>query len=146
MNNKMKSRRSKESIMEEIEKLRGYVAERVVKVDKLKEEIGKYNAKVKALENLYNSIYDLELQERLSNECFKGKKLTDEQILKFIEIGSQIVEKIDIIDADTIFDVVGKTNKKPMKTEPPPQIAESTEPAEPETEPEAETIIPQEDE
>jgi hypothetical protein len=93
------------------------------KITQLRNEIVADNAKIKELDKLCETLKQAELQERVSKLWFRDKKLSDEQIKKFLQLSEQIGDKIDSVDIETIYNLIIGTagvNKKQAVTKPVP--------------------------
>jgi len=98
--------------MGEIEKLRKMRETRISRQTTLKEEIAELSKKIRELEKLYEAVYNEELQHRIAKTWLKDGKMTDKQILKLLEVGNLIHDKIDILDADTVVKAVTDVYEK----------------------------------
>jgi predicted nuclease with TOPRIM domain len=126
-------------VMAEIERIRKNNARRNEKITQLRGEIVADNGKIKELERLHESLCQEEMQHRIAKLWFKEKKLSDEQIMKFLAISEQIGDQIDTIDTGAIIaaisSVAGTTAVKkqtapkptPRTAEPPPETQDEQE-------------------
>jgi hypothetical protein len=103
-------KRTTETVKATIERLRGYNAGRLERIKELKKLINADNAKIRRLERLYGSINQDELREKIETMLFKDKKMTEEQIVAFIE---QFYK-------ETALDIPTDTTEKQIA----PQVAE----------------------
>lgn len=87
------------------------------KIRQLTEEIKADGSRLKELEAIYDSLYHEDLQRQIAAAWFKGKKLTGEQITKFLELSTQISDKIDILDVDTVVQAVTAVYNKQKTVE-----------------------------
>jgi|GEM_PF-4657823 len=90
-------------VMAEIERIRKNNTRRNERITQLRGEIVADNAKIKELERLHETLCQEEMQHRIAKLWFKEKKLTDEQIMKFLAISEQIGDQIDSVDTGTII-------------------------------------------
>lgn len=76
------------------------------KLQQLTAELKETNAKIKELEGIYDTLYHEDLQRKIASVWFKEQKMTGEQIAKFLELSTQIHDKIDILDVATVVRAV----------------------------------------
>ncbi|MDR2558443.1 MAG: hypothetical protein LBC86_02720 [Oscillospiraceae bacterium] len=124
--------RTSGGVMAEIERIRKTNTRRNEKIAQLRREITADNAKIKELEKLYETLNQAELQHKISKLWFRDKKLTDEQVLKLLELGEQIGDRIDMLDTSAIVDAIASVagnssnsqNKKQTAVKPTPKADE----------------------
>ena len=104
------------SVLREIERIKKANAKRTEKAAELKKEIGADNIKLRELQKLYDSLCQEELQSRIAREWIRGKKMTDKQILKLLEVGSRIHDKIDDLDTGAVVEAVANAHSKRVKS------------------------------
>lgn len=75
-------------------------------IKKLSEEIKTDKKSLRELEGIYTTLYQESLQKQIASAWFKGNKMTGEQIKKFLELSTQISDKIDCLDVVDMVDAV----------------------------------------
>lgn len=85
---------------------------KTAKIQQLRTELKEINAKIKELESIYDTLYHEDLQRQIAAVWFKEKKLTGEQIVKFLEISKHLYDKIDILDVFTVVQAVNSAYQK----------------------------------
>jgi DNA-binding transcriptional regulator YbjK len=118
-----KKKQKSSTIMLEIERVQKNNAVCAERLAKLKKEHDSNNTKLKELQKLYDSLQQEELLEKISQECIKDNKLTEEQILTLIALNKQIVENINILDADTVMGAIMDTSLIATKKQPKAEIS-----------------------
>jgi len=117
------------SVKREIERLRKINAKRAERLATLKKEISDTNTEIKGMVKLYETIYQTEVQAKVAREWIKGTKMSDQQILKLIEVGKQIHDKIDDMEAGAVVEAVTNAQKNQVgagiKPAPAPQAIET---------------------
>lgn len=76
------------------------------KIKQLNAEIKSDSIRLKELESIYDELYRNDLQRMIANAWFKGKKMTGEQITKFLALSTKIQDKIDILDVDKAAEII----------------------------------------
>lgn len=94
------------SAQSELERLEKSRAKKKQKIQDLTAELKEINAKVKELEGIYDMLYHEDIQRQIASLWFKEKKMTGEQIAKFLELSTQIHDKIDILDLTTVVQAI----------------------------------------
>ena len=113
--------RTSASVVAEIERIKKSNIRRNEKIAQLKSEIVADNTRIKELERLYETLNQAELQDKIADSWFKRKKLTDEQVLKFLELSEQIGDKIDSVDVSAIANAITGSAGTGRKHKPAPQ-------------------------
>jgi hypothetical protein len=130
-NNNTDKKPTSKSIKREIERLRKINAKRAERLAVLKKEISETNTEIKGLVKLYETIYQTEVQAKVAREWIKGTKMTEQQILKLLEVGRQIHDKIDDMETGAVVEAVTNAQKKQTgvgtKPAPAPQVIEAQE-------------------
>ena len=109
------------SVVMEIERIKKNNIRRNDKITQLRGEIVTDSTRIKELERLYKTLNEAELQDKIADSWFKRKKLTDEQVLKFLELSEQIGDKIDSVDISAIAGAITGTAVVSKKIKPAPQ-------------------------
>jgi chromosome segregation ATPase len=108
-------KQTSKSVMSEIEKAKKAYEKCVEKQKNLKAEISELGKRIKELEKQYDVLYREELKNKIAAAWFKDGKMTDAQILKFLELSEGIRDKIDILDTEkavkAIIDACGDGQK-----------------------------------
>lgn len=76
------------------------------KIKQLNAEIKSDSIRLKELESIYDELYRNDLQRMIANAWFKDKKMTGEQITKFLALSTKIQDKIDILDVDKAAEII----------------------------------------
>ena len=119
---KSEKKQTSKSVLAEIERIRKSNVRKTERIAVLKKEIAADTAKVKELKKLHNVLQQAELQHKIAKEWIKGKKMTDEQIMKLLEVGSQIHDKLDDLDTGAVVNaVVNASKKQGEETKSPPK-------------------------
>lgn len=87
------------------------------KIKQLTDEIKADSSRLKELEAVYDNLYHEDLQRQIAAAWFKGKKMTGEQITKFLELSTQIQDKIDLLDVKTVVEAVTTVFNEQQKAE-----------------------------
>lgn len=106
MDEKIEKSYTLKSVKSEITRIEKSREKKREKIRQLTEEIKADGSRLKELESIYDSLYHEDLQRQIAAAWFKGNKLTGEQITKFLELSTQISDKIDILDVDTLVKAV----------------------------------------
>jgi hypothetical protein len=96
------------SVQREIEKLNLAIEKSTAKIMEFKEKIKTDRAELRKLLELQTALEREEMQNKITAAWFKEGRLTDGQILKFLELSKQINGKIDILDVEEIVKAVEK--------------------------------------
>jgi HEPN domain-containing protein len=94
-------KRTSRNVRGEIERIQKANVKRTDRIAELRNQIKTENAKIKELEKLYETLHKEEIQGKVADVWFKEQKLTDEQAMKFLEMGKKIGDKIDNLDVDS---------------------------------------------
>lgn len=106
MNEKPEKNYTLKSVQTEIKRMKKTLENKQSEIKKLSEEIKTDKKFLRELEGIYNNLYQESLQKQIASAWFKGKKLTGEQITKFLELSTQISDKIDCLDVADMVDAV----------------------------------------
>lgn len=94
------------SVQSEIIKLEKSVQKKREKIAALTAELKTDNAKIKELEKIFNELYYDDLQQKITKLWFKKEKMTHEEVEKFLELSTQLHDKIDNLDIQTVVNAV----------------------------------------
>lgn len=103
MSEKQYTLKSAKSELAKLEKSR---ESKNAKIQQLRAELKEINAKMKALESIYDTLYHEDLQRQIAEEWFKEQKLSGGQIQKFLELSRHLHDKIDTLDVFTVVQAV----------------------------------------
>lgn len=106
MNEKPEKNYTLKSIQTEIKRVKKALESKQSEIKKLSEEVKTDKKSLRELEGIYTTLYQESLQKQIASAWFKGKKLTGEQITKFLELSTQIFDKIDCLDVADMVDAV----------------------------------------
>lgn len=106
MNKKSEKNYTLKSVQTEIKRMKKVLENKQSEIKKLSEEIKTDKKSLRELEGIYTNLYQESLQKQIASAWFKGKKLTGEQIAKFLELSTQISDKIDCLDVADMVDAV----------------------------------------
>lgn len=106
MNEKPEKNYTLKSVQTEIKRMKKTLENKQSEIKRLSEEIKTDKKALRELEGIYNNLYQESLQKQIASAWFKGKKLTGEQITKFLELSTQISDKIDCLDVADMVDAV----------------------------------------
>lgn len=94
------------SVQTEIKRMKKALENKQSEIKKLSEEIKTDKKSLRELEGIYTTLYQESLQKQIASAWFKGNKMTGEQIKKFLELSTQISDKIDCLDVVDMVDAV----------------------------------------
>lgn len=94
------------SVQSEIVKFEKSVQKKKEKIAALTAELKADNAKIKELEKIFNELYHEDLQQKITKLWFKKEKMTYEEVEKFLELSTQLHDKIDNLDIQTVVNAV----------------------------------------
>lgn len=106
MDEKTEKNYTLKSVKSEIARLEKSSDKKREKIKQLTKEIKADGIRLKELESIYDTLYHEDLQRKIAAVWFKGKKLTGEQITKFLELSTHISDKIDILDVETVASAI----------------------------------------
>ena len=98
-------KKTSETVKAEIDRARETNAKRQEKIDDLRRKINIESLRIRRLEKLYKALNHEEMRDRVDNALFKNPNMTNEQILRLIELSEQIGSDID---TQTVIDVLSK--------------------------------------
>jgi len=110
-------KQTSKSVMREIEKAERTLQNRMNKIQELKNEISEISKNKKEFIKLYEILYQEELKSKIATAWFKEQKMTDKQILKLIEVGSQTYDKIDILETNVVVNAVNQAYNEQISQE-----------------------------
>lgn len=93
-------------VQSELARLEKSKAKKKEKMQQLNAELKEINTKVKELEAVYDTLYHEDLQRQIATVWFKEQKMTGEQIAKFLELSTQIHDKIDLLDVAAVVQAI----------------------------------------
>ena len=99
-------KQTSKSVMREINRTKKTLEIRQKRRAELKTEISGLSKQIRELEKLHGTLLQEEMQRKIATTWLKDGKMTDTQIMKLLEVGSQIHDKIDLLDTDEVIKAV----------------------------------------
>ncbi len=103
------------NVQSELRKLEAAQESKRAKVQELTAAIKEDTQHIKELEVIYDRLYHENLQHRIETAWFKEQKMTEAQILKFLQLSAKIHDQMDTMDVDTVAQLVQEFGDAPVK-------------------------------